>query len=129
MTPSSPQEGIARLFRDILDDPDRGMADLARMGLLEPGHPALGLLLQLLPDAPDPDLSLVHLERFSREAPIPRDPEALQVLLTRFGFSPHLAEALIRDPALLADLKRGRRQGNWGVEEYRNDIARWRRIS
>ena len=127
---SSPSlEGIARLLRGILDDPDRGMADLGRMGLLESRHPALGLLMQLLPDAPDPDLALVHLERFSREAPIPREAEALQILVTLFGFSPYLAESLIRDPGLLSDLARVRRQGTWGVEEYRNDIARWRRIS
>src|SRR6185369_15585730 len=114
--------------RRTLDDASRGAADIERILLSADADRGGALLGQILPDAPDPDLALIHLERYCRDGAPPADPETFQILITLFGFSPYLAESLINDRQYLPQLIRARRQGAWGVEEYRGELARWLRI-
>ena len=119
---------MLELCRRTLDDASRGAADIERILLAADAERLETLLAQSLPDAPDPDLALIHLERYSREGALPSDPETFQILITLFGFSPYLAEALINDRPYLPQLVRARRQGASGVEGYRGELARWLRI-
>ncbi|MFQ5701725.1 MAG: bifunctional [glutamate--ammonia ligase]-adenylyl-L-tyrosine phosphorylase/[glutamate--ammonia-ligase] adenylyltransferase, partial [Acidobacteriota bacterium] len=125
MSASLPQE-VLRLCRRVLDDPDRGAEDIRRIGARGNPRRLASLLVSLLPDVPDPDLALIHLERYSRDCSVPEDPEELDTLLTLFGFSEYLAESLINDRGQLPRLVRARRQGTWGAEQFGNDLARLR---
>jgi len=124
-----PVDELLGVCREVLDDPARGAADVERIIASGGDAKLCPPLARLLPDVPDPDLALVHLERHAREARLPADPESLSVLLTVFGFSPYLAESLLTDTGYLSELLRSRRQGIWGVEEYRTALARWLRIA
>src|SRR5678816_4558419 len=126
--PCPSAEEIQEFCRRTLDDPVRCAADMQRIAQAGDPEAILSHLTRLLPDAPDPDLALVHLERYSRARTPPTDAESFQILLTMFGFSPYLAESLIREGDYLPSLLRARRQGAWGIAEYRDDIARWLRI-
>ncbi|HEY3175710.1 MAG TPA: bifunctional [glutamate--ammonia ligase]-adenylyl-L-tyrosine phosphorylase/[glutamate--ammonia-ligase] adenylyltransferase [Candidatus Polarisedimenticolia bacterium] len=127
--PAPLSEEILELCRRTLDDAARGIADIERIGLSGEGNRLGDFLARLLPEAPDPDLALVHLERYCRHNAPPRDLQSFEILLTLFGFSPYLGEALINDPGHLPHLARARSQGTWGVEEHRNELARWLRIA
>ncbi len=81
-------------------------------------------LVRLLPDVPDPDLAVANLDRYCRDGPPPQEIDALQMVLLLLGFSPYLADSLINDRSFLQELLRARRGGPWGVEDYRDDIAR-----
>ncbi len=121
-------EPIEEFCGRVLDDPVRGAADILRIGQSGDDAAIRAALVRLLPDMPDPDLALIHMERYCRQGAPPSDIESFHSLLVTFGYSPYLAESLIRDRGFLADLLRARRQGAWGVEEYRNEIAKWLRI-
>lgn len=127
--PLPPSEEIQEFCRRTLDDPSRGVADILRIDLSGDAERIHSLLTRLLPDVPDPDLALVHLERYCRHSAPPEDPESFHVLLDLFGFSPYLADSLINDREYLPVLLRARRQMTWTDAEYRDEIARWRRIS
>jgi len=127
--PLPASEEVREFCRRTLDDPVRGAADILRIGLAGDTERVLGLLLRLLPDVPDPDLALVHLERYCRQSAPPADIVGFQILLALFGFSPYLAESLINDREYLPQLIRARRQGAWSLEDSRDELARWRRIS
>ncbi|HKY31072.1 MAG TPA: bifunctional [glutamate--ammonia ligase]-adenylyl-L-tyrosine phosphorylase/[glutamate--ammonia-ligase] adenylyltransferase [Candidatus Polarisedimenticolia bacterium] len=128
MAPSAREE-VSALIRRMLEDPARGEADLTRIAPSSGGDSFFRLLARLLPEIPDPDLALVHLERYCREGPLPADPESLDTLLTLLGFSPYLAESIINDRGFLPELIRHRRAGPWGPDEYRGALARWMRIA
>ena len=71
-------------------------------------------LLVLLRQSPDPDLSLIHLERFLKSASMKGEPfrahgNRLPILITVFGNSSFLAETLIRYPESL----------HWALDERR----------
>ncbi|HET6372811.1 MAG TPA: bifunctional [glutamate--ammonia ligase]-adenylyl-L-tyrosine phosphorylase/[glutamate--ammonia-ligase] adenylyltransferase [Candidatus Polarisedimenticolia bacterium] len=106
-----------------LEDPERGLADIRRVATGEHARQIEALLVRLLADLPDPDLALMHLERFSRDGSPPSDPESFQTLLWILGFSPYLAESLINDRQYLEDLVRLRRQEAGGLGASRDQTA------
>src|SRR5262245_26290563 len=127
--PQTPRDELLTVCRRVLDDPVRGEADVSRIAVEAGSQRLLRHLAQFLPDLPDPDLALIHLERYCRDAEPPEDPETLSVLLVLLGFSPYLAESLLNDPGYLPELLRLRRQEPWNVDQYREALARWRRIA
>src|SRR5262245_52591772 len=127
--PLPPSDEIQELCRRTLDDPARGAADILRISLAGEPERLFALLSRTLPDTPDPDLALIHLERYCRQSAPPVEMESFQALLALFGFSPYLAESLINDREYLPDLLRARRRGAWSAADYRDEIARWVRVS
>jgi [glutamine synthetase] adenylyltransferase / [glutamine synthetase]-adenylyl-L-tyrosine phosphorylase len=126
--PTTARDELLAVCRRVLIDPARGEADVTRIAASGASDDLLRRVARVLPDLPDPDLALIHLERYCREAPPPGDPDTLTALMTLLGFSPYLAEAILNDSGYLPELLRAQRQDAWGVAEYRDAVARWRRI-
>jgi len=126
MPPS--QEEVRAFCRQTLEDPERGYADLERIARGADMERLFPRLASLLPDLPDPDLALIHVERWSRDEAPPADPEAFQSLLVLLGYSPYLAESILTDRTALADLLRPRARAAWDAERYRDELARWLRV-
>src|SRR5512132_2899510 len=116
MGPTAREELLA-VCRRVLHDPARGEADVTRIAASGASDDLLRGVARLLPDLPDPDLALIHLERYCREALPPGDADTLSALLTLLGFSPYLAEAILNDRGYLPELLRAQRQDAWGVPE------------
>ena len=125
--PPSPDD-LRAFCRRELEDPERGLADLERIARSADMDRLFPLLASQLPDLPDPDLALIHLERWCREEPPPADPDALHALLVLSGYSPYLAESILADRAALAELTRARARQGWDAARYRDELARWLRI-
>jgi glutamate-ammonia-ligase adenylyltransferase len=127
--PTTAREELAGVCRRLLHDPARGEAGIARIAASGAPDDLLRQVARLLPDLPDPDLALIHLERWCRDGPLPSGPAALAALMTLLGFSPYLAEGILNDRAWLPELVRAQRQDSWGAAEYRDAAARWGRLA
>ena len=125
--PPSPDD-LRAFCRRALEDPERGLSDLERIARSADMDRLFPLLDSQLPDLPDPDLALIHLERWCREEPPPADLDAFHALLVLSGYSPYLAESILADRGALAELTRARARTGWDAARYRDELARWLRI-
>lgn len=107
---------LDRLAWNDLPRAERLLASLARRAGPPPvAGPLLDCVLTALPDAPDPEMALLNLERwFSRLATpatvvavLQEDPRLLADLLALFGGSQYLADILARDSWLYSLLVEG----------------------
>lgn len=109
----SPETVVALLKPYGIEDPKRADANIQAMA----GEPRsrellariLGELLQAVASTADPDLALIHWDRFLQTGGnriqlfqyLADAPRMLHLLCTIFGNSPFLAQTLIRDPLLV----------------------------
>jgi glutamate-ammonia-ligase adenylyltransferase len=103
-------------------DPARARANFERLAQRLPER-LFSFLPTLLPQIPDPDGALNHLERLSQEAgprvygALERQPALLHYLLALFSCSRFLSETLLQQPDLILWLGRERQLDRWQTKE------------
>jgi [glutamine synthetase] adenylyltransferase / [glutamine synthetase]-adenylyl-L-tyrosine phosphorylase len=107
-------EAVGSLERLVLDDRERALRMLRRLGERAGSPPdavpLVETVLSALPDAADPEMALLNLERWTGQLATPsttfallrEDPALLDDLLHLFGASQYLSDILIRDPWLFS---------------------------